>query len=274
MGEEVFTDLDYADDVSLLAEMSEVLLLSLSVMNEEAIPLGLHINWSKTKIQQIGEPCYSQTHLTVAGENVEVVDSFVYLGSLMDRRGGSDLEIRRRIEIARSCMTLFDKHIWRSSVRLDTKVRLYKTYILPVLLYGSETWATTKELCRRLDSFDCWCLRKILRISYKQHVTNAEVRRVTQCQPVSDMVRNNRLRFFGHVARSKPTEDHHRAARAAMQKPPLSWKRLPGRPSLTWLRAVADDVSPMNFGIHTAWRKAADGEGWRHVVDTATLQQE
>ena len=139
IGDEIFTDLDYADDVALLAEMLEVLLLSLSVMNEEAIPLGLHINWSKTKIQQVGEPRCSQTYLTVAGENVEVVDSFVYLGSLTDRRGGSDLEIRRRIEIARNCMILLDKHIWRSSIRTDTKVRLYRTYIVPVLLYGSET---------------------------------------------------------------------------------------------------------------------------------------
>jgi len=49
-------------------------------MKEEAKPLGLHINWSKTKIRQIGEPRYSQSHLTVAGENVNIVDSFVYLG--------------------------------------------------------------------------------------------------------------------------------------------------------------------------------------------------
>jgi len=79
-------------------------------------------------------------------------NSFVYLESLMDRKGGSDLEIRRRIEITRSCMTLLDKHIGRSSVSLDAKIRLYRAYILPVLLYGSETWTTTKEPCRRIDS--------------------------------------------------------------------------------------------------------------------------
>ena len=56
-----------------------MLLLSLSVINEKAKPLGLHINRSKTKIQQIGEPRHSQTHLTVAGENVDIVDSFVYI---------------------------------------------------------------------------------------------------------------------------------------------------------------------------------------------------
>ena len=67
-----------------------------------------------------------------------------------------------------------------------------------------------------------------------------------------------RLRFFGHIARAQSTEDHRRAVWAAMQKPSLSWKRHPGRPSLTWLRVIADDVKPMNFGVHTAWRKAND----------------
>ena len=93
-------------------------------------------------------------------------------------------------------------------------------------------------------------------------------------QPVSDMVRASRLRFFGHVARAHPTEVHRHAVQAAMQKPPSSWKRPQGRPSSTWLRVVADDVHQMNFGIHTAWRKTADREKWCHVVGTATLQPE
>ena len=95
---------------------------------------------------------------------------------------------------------------------------------------------------------------------------------MTQCQPVSDMVRASRLRFFGHVARAQPTEFHRRAVQTAMQEPPSSWKRPRGRPSSTWLRVVADDVNPMNFSSHTAWRKAADLEEWRLVVGTATLQ--
>jgi len=242
VGKEVFTDLDYADDVALLAQILEMLLLSLSVMNEEAKPLGLHINWSKTKIQQIGEPRYSQSHLMVAGENVEIADSFVCLGSLMDTRGGSDLEIRCHIEITTGCMTLLDRHIWRSPISLDTKIRLYRAYILPLLLYGLETCTTAKELCRRIDSFDCWCLQKILRIPYTKHVTNAKVRQVTQCQPVSDMVRASRLRFFDHVARAQPTEVHRRAVQAAMQKSPSFWSDLRGgqaRNGNEWLRTTS-----------------------------------
>ena len=99
---------------------------------------------------------------------------------------------------------------------------------------------------------------------------------MTQCLPVSDTVRASRLRFsstwgshiahgFAHIARAQSTEDQRRAVWAAMQKPPLSWKRPPGRPNLTWLRVIADDVKPMNFGVHTAWRKANDRKEWRRV---------
>jgi len=59
---------------------------------------------------------------------------------------------------------LLERRIWKSSVRLETKLRLYQTYIVPVLMYGCETWATTKYLLSRLDASDTWALRKIMRI--------------------------------------------------------------------------------------------------------------
>ena len=88
---------------------------------------------------------------------------FVNLDSLISRDGGSETEILRRIGIARDCFFLLDKNIWRSHIHTETKVQLYRTYILPVLFYGCETWTVTRTLERRLDAFDTWCLRKILR---------------------------------------------------------------------------------------------------------------
>jgi len=78
-------------------------------------------------------------------------------------------------------MMLLEKHVWKSHIRVDTKVRLYEAYVLPVLVYGSEGWTITKALARRLDAFDTWSLRKILRIPYTRHVTNASVRETTGC---------------------------------------------------------------------------------------------
>src|SRR6218665_1788204 len=97
-GGEVFSDLDYADDVALLTEMLEVLILSLHFMQEEVRPFGLEINWSKTKIHTTVDPLPTQ----------DMVDSFTYLGSLVDQNIRSEAELVRRIAIARNCMTSLD----------------------------------------------------------------------------------------------------------------------------------------------------------------------
>ena len=101
----MFTDLDFVDDVSLLAEMLEVLVLGLTVMQEEASSFGLQINWSKTKILQVPSSSSSST-VQVADGHVEVVDAFVYLGCMIDSSDGSRGEVLRRIGLARSCMNM------------------------------------------------------------------------------------------------------------------------------------------------------------------------
>jgi len=163
-----------------------------------------------------------------------LVDEFIYLGSLISHDGGSEAEILRRITIARECFSLLEKNIWRSRILTDTIVHLYRTYILPVLLYGCETWTVSKSLAKCLDAFDTWCLWKILRIPYTRHTTNDTVRSITGCLPVSEKVKSFRLRFLGHLARSAPEEDHHRVIAAALRPPP-DWRRPRGRPRSTWL---------------------------------------
>ena len=132
--------------------------------------LGLQINWSKTKILQVPSSICSST-VQVADRHVEVVDAFIYLGCMSNSSGGSRGEVLRRIGLAQSCMNMLD------STMLETKLRLYKTYIVPVLMYGCETWATTKYLLSRLDAFDTWALRKILRIPYTRHVSQCQMRK-------------------------------------------------------------------------------------------------
>ena len=122
-------------------------------------------------------------------------------------------------------------------------------------MYGCETLVTTKYLLSRFDAFDTWALRKILRIPYTRHVSNAEVRRTTGCSPLSHLV-TRRLRLFGDIAHSSPREDHHRALAAAIRQVRPDWKRPIRRPSHTWLRAIQADRGPLNFGLTTAWRQA------------------
>jgi len=105
------------------------------------------------------------------------------------------------------------------------------------------------------------------------NTVNAEVRRTTGCSPLSHLVTNRRLRLFGHIARSSPRKDHHRALAACIWQVPPDWKRPAGRLSHTWLRAIEADLGPLNFGLATAGRKATTRDKWRHIVDTATLQR-
>jgi len=98
------------------------------------------------------------------------VESFVYLGSEIHSSGSSEPEVLRRIGYTKSCFNLFNREIWLSSIFLLTKVQLYRTYIQPVLLYGSETRALTRALLHEVDAFDNICLRRILCIPYMDHV--------------------------------------------------------------------------------------------------------
>ena len=101
IGASSLTDFHYANDVALLAELIALLQSTLEIFSQEAAPLGLQVNWAKTKIQSLSDFLPKPDPLTIEGEAVEAVDSFVYLGSLVDTSCRSSPEIRRRIGIAR-----------------------------------------------------------------------------------------------------------------------------------------------------------------------------
>ena len=110
VGNETFTDLNFAD-VLLLASMLEIVVLALEIVHEESSQLGLEINWSKTKIQVFDEDISQPSKVSVLGRDVEVVDSFVYLGSCIDIAGGSKKDISRSIEMTRTCMKALDRNL-------------------------------------------------------------------------------------------------------------------------------------------------------------------
>jgi len=98
-------------------------------------------------------------------------------------------------------MKALNRGIWRTSISLSTKLRLYNVYIiLPVLLYGADTWSMTVASKRRLDAFDQWCMRYMLHIRFTAHVTNQEVRSRTGQPPVTSLVKPRHLKLFGHIA--------------------------------------------------------------------------
>ena len=202
LGEYQLTDLDYADDIAIFAPSACVLQEALTILQEEANLVGMQISWPKTKLMAITPKPINHLPLEICNKVVVFVDSFTYLGSLITNDASSSRDITSRIAKAASAMCrlsnpLFRKH--RISIR--TKINMYRALVVSVLLYGSEAWATTIADRRRLGVFDMRCQRRLLRVFWQQHVSNQSIRERTKQPTASSLLRQRRLRWFGHLHR-------------------------------------------------------------------------
>ena len=145
------------------------------------------------------------TEIKVNGQKLETVISFKYLGSVVADEG-SKPEILSRIAQTTAALTRL-KPVWNDrSISLSSKIRLMRSLVTPIFLYACESWTITAELQRRMYAREMRCYRKVLRISYKDHVTNEEVRAKIQqaIGPHEDLmiVKRRKLQWYGHVSRS------------------------------------------------------------------------
>ena len=142
---------------------------------------------------------------------------------------------------------------------IQTKVRVYQTLVLSVLLYASETWTSIASDMKAIESFHMNCQRRILGIRWHDFVRNSEVSSRTGLAPVSDRITRGRNAIFGHVARLPDNTPAHQAmlrqVELSVGRPPdPSWKRPPGRPRTKWTDQLRRDNN--NVPIATLWRQA------------------
>ena len=152
-------NLRYADDTTLMAE-SEEKLKSLLMKVKESEKVGLKLNIQKTKIMASGPI----TSWQLDGETVETVAVFIFLGSKITADGDCSHEIKRHLLLGRKVTTNLDSMLKSRDITLPTKVRLVKAMVLPVVMYGCESWTIEKAECRRIDAFELWCWRRLLRV--------------------------------------------------------------------------------------------------------------
>jgi hypothetical protein len=134
---EQLEDLDFADDLALLSHTQQQMQEKTNMVADNSARLGLTINKGKSKVFRTNAS--NNTPITVQGEALEEVDSFTYLGSILDNQGGTDADVRTRIGKARAAFHQL-KNIWGSSeIGITTKIRLFNTIVKPLLLYGAET---------------------------------------------------------------------------------------------------------------------------------------
>ena len=154
------SNLRYADDTILMAESKEELKSLLMKVKEESEKVALKLNIQKTKIMASGPI----TSWPIDGETKETVRSFILLGSKTTADGDCSHEIKRCLLLGRKVMTNLDSILKSRDITLPTKVHLVKAMVFPVVMSGCESWTIKKAESQRIDAFELWCWRRLLRV--------------------------------------------------------------------------------------------------------------
>ena len=264
------SDLDFADDAAILADTLDMLVGALETLSTELEPLGLRISWVKTKIQIFNDNLDDAIKsVSVGGNNVDCVHRFTYLGSDISDSASCDPEVNRRIGRACGVMDSLDKGVWRCRYLCrGTKIRVFRSLVLPVLLYGCETWTLNNEMKNRLNVFGTKSLRRILGYRWSDFVSNDRVYKEARMRCITCIISQHQLQLHGHVARF-PGNDP--AAQILSFRKPGQWIGRPGRQRSTWLSEVDNKFREVGMGQVAALGMASRRPmEYRKKVDAAT----
>ena len=154
-------NLRYADDTTLMAESKEELKSHLMKVKEESEKVGLKLNIQKTKVMAFSPI----TSWPIDGETMETMTDLILGGSKITADGDCSLEIKRHLLLGRKAMTILDSTLKSRDITLPTKFHLIITMVFPVVMYGCESWTIKKTEHQRVDAFELWCWRRLLRVS-------------------------------------------------------------------------------------------------------------
>ena len=202
IGGRTITNLRFADDIDGLAGDEQELVNLVERLEKTSTSYGMEINAEKTTLMTNNTQGIS-TEAKVNGQRLETVTSFMYLGSIITDEG-SKPEILARITQTTAALTRL-KSLWNDrNITVSSKIRLMRSLVNSIFLYASETRTLSADLQKRIQAMEMRCFRKILRISYKDHVTNEAVRnKIKQAiGPYDDLlttVKKRKLKWYGHV---------------------------------------------------------------------------
>ena len=186
-------NLRYADDTTLMAESEEELKSLLMKVKEEHEKVGLKPNIQKTKIMASGPI----TSWQIDGETVA---DFIFLGSKMTSDGDCSHEIKRCLLLGRKVVTNLDSILKSRDITLPPKVCLVKAMVFPVVIYGCESWTIKKAECRRIDAFELWCWRRLLRVPWTARRSNQSIlKEISPDYSLEGLMLKLKLQYFGHL---------------------------------------------------------------------------
>lgn len=249
---QTINNIRYADDTVILADSMNKLQHLMDKVNTACKDKGLKMNISKTKFMIISKTIRQpEITLKIENEEIEQVHQYKYLGCWLNDQWDHSQQIKSRIEIARNCFFKMRDLLCNREFNLELRIRILRCYILSVLFYGVETWTMSQATTKKIEAFEMWCYRRMLRISWVDKITNEEVlNRMKKDKELLYTIKKRKLEYFGHLMRGEKYE----VIKVILQGK-IQGKRSVGRRRISWLKNLREWF---NSSTKSLFRTAAD----------------
>ena len=222
---------------------------------------GMKINEEKTtKILSIGDNKSDQHYIKPGSRALEEVKSFAYLGSEIGQSSKIDKEVNMRLKKASTVYQMWRKVFKNHSLSKTTKLKVFRTCVIPILLYGAETWVVTQDEGQNMKTLHMRCIWDIFGFIRWDRRRNKELLKEANEQPIEDQMKEMRLRWFGHLQRMLD----HWFQKQFLKFRPKGKKRKPGGTQQRWVDLIRRDLQ----GLDDWYSDCQNSKKWRQLIRT------